>query len=69
MRLIYTKNKGGEKMAKKYTIREIAEYYSVTQQTIRNWVKVGLPHIKIRNVLRFDPEDTDRWLKEQTLKK
>ena len=55
-------------MMKKYNIKDIAEYYSVTQQTIRNWVKSGLPHIKIKNVLRFDPEETDRWLKEQTKK-
>ena len=52
---------------KKYnTIQEVADTYSVTKQTIRNWIKRGLPHIKVGNVLRFDLQEVDKWIHENT---
>lgn len=46
------------------TIKEVAAIYKVTTKTIRNWIKKGLPCIRIGNVLRFDINEVDTWTKE-----
>jgi len=46
-------------------IKQLAQHYNVTAQTIRNWIKIGLPRIKIGNVLRFKLEDVDEWIKQK----
>lgn len=44
-------------------INVVAIKYEVTTKTIRNWVKQGLPHIKVGRVLRFDMGEVDNWVK------
>jgi hypothetical protein len=36
---------------------DVARYCSVGTRTVENWMAIGLPHIKIRNVVRFKPRD------------
>jgi phage terminase Nu1 subunit (DNA packaging protein) len=44
-------------------IQDIATAYLVTTKTVRNWVKKGLPCLKIGNVLRFNPTEVNQWLR------
>ena len=47
------------------TTDELAEFFSVTTQTIKTWRKEGMPHIKIKhNVIRYDVDDVMKWAKE-----
>jgi len=48
------------------TIQQMAEKYNVTKQTIRNWIKQGLPHIKLGNVLRFEEKESDSWIRNKS---
>ncbi len=54
---------GGERKMKEYmTLKEIADYYKVHENTIRNWIEDGMPHIKIGRVIRFDIKDVEVWI-------
>lgn len=55
-------------MNRKMTVKDLAEHYQVTRQTIHNWLQHGLPHVKVGRVLRFDIEEVDRWVQEQSQK-
>lgn len=44
------------------TLKEIADYYKVHENTIRNWIEDGMPHIKIGRVIRFDIKDVEVWV-------
>jgi len=46
------------------TIKEISKVYKVSDKTIRNWLKKGMPVTRIGNVLRFKIIDTEKWIKE-----
>ena len=50
------------------TINEVADYYSVSVSTIRQWVREGhisrSAYFKIGNVLRFRVEEVDKCLDE-----
>lgn len=39
-----------------------AKKMGVSHGTIRNWVRDGLPHYRIKNVVRIDPEDLKAYL-------
>ena len=46
-------------------VREVAAYLSVTSDTVHRMCREReIPHIKIRNRLRFDPEEFCRWIAE-----
>lgn len=45
------------------TIKDMAHRYNVVDRTIRNWIKQGMPCIKVGNVLRFDIEEVEQWIK------
>jgi phage terminase Nu1 subunit (DNA packaging protein) len=45
-------------------IQDVADKYLVTTKTIRNWIKKGLPCLKVGNILRFDIIDVDNWLRK-----
>lgn len=47
------------------TIVELAENLKVTEQTIRNWMKEGLPSIKIGRARRYEPEAVQKWIDDQ----
>ena len=60
---------GGERKMKEYmTLKEIADYYKVHENTIRNWIEDGMPHIKIGRVIRFDIKDVEVWIAGKTTK-
>ena len=48
------------------TIKELAEYLSVTPQHIINLRNdKGLPHLKVGGTYRYKWEDVEDWLKKQ----
>jgi excisionase family DNA binding protein len=52
-----------------YTIAEIAEYLSMTQDTIRRWIKEGqMPAIKLDRELRVKESDLEAFLEARRIK-
>ena len=53
----------------KISASELAKLYSITVQTVYNWVKQGCPHGYNRKgkklVLEFDKNDVQNWVREQ----
>jgi len=53
-----------------YTVKELAQYFSVSRYTINNWMKSdrggrSLPYILIGKRKRiFDIRDVDKWLEK-----
>lgn len=51
-------------------ISEFSEKLNIKKKTIYDWVHKGLiPYIKLGRLVRFDPDDIDRWLKSKRSKK
>jgi excisionase family DNA binding protein len=44
--------------------QDMMELFKVTRQTINNWMKQGLPHIKIGKTLRFDKQEVIAWVED-----
>jgi excisionase family DNA binding protein len=45
------------------TVKEVAEYLSVSPGTVHNWCSAKyIPHVKRGHVLRFSREAIDSWL-------
>ena len=45
---------------------ELAEGLKVSQATVYQWCKRGvIPHYKIEDAIRFDPQDIKPWLREK----
>ena len=47
------------------TIQEFADKMRVHYQTVRTWVRNGLPVTKIGNIVRINEEEAMAWLKAQ----
>lgn len=66
--MLYNKYEGRDKLMKrKYTVREIADIFSVSGTAVRNWIKAGLPHdtekvIGLRRRIVIDPDDVYEFL-------
>ena len=41
---------------------DIAEAFGVTDRTVKNWLKQGLPRYQVGKVLRFDLEKVKAWM-------
>ena len=51
------------------SVTELAKYLKVNKQTIYNWVnKKEIPFTKIGDLLRFDKDEIERWLKNKTFR-
>lgn len=47
------------------TVGELADYFAVTEQTIRAWIKdeeMALPHGRFGRKIRFDPAEIQEWI-------
>jgi len=52
-------------MKKLLTRDEVAEMLGVKPSTIYQWTHEGfIPHVKIRNLVRFRQNDIDKWLED-----
>lgn len=47
------------------TTTELAKKLNVTRQSIYNWIKKGLPFVKVGSVIRFDPDQVQEWIDSQ----
>lgn len=52
-------------MNKLMTSSEIAEYFSVTMQTVYNWRKEGVPSIRIGHEYRYDLLKVMEWVSKR----
>lgn len=50
------------------TIKEVANTLKVSEETVRNWINQGMPHISKGRVLRFKMIDIERWLNNDDTK-
>lgn len=49
------------------TTQEVAEFFNVTSQTVRNWVKSGkIEYIKIGRGIRIPEEAIEKILKKES---
>lgn len=57
-------------MEKRYlSIEELAQYISVSPNTIRSWVwQRKIPCFKAGRLVRFDKVEIDNWLKDNRVK-
>ena len=46
--------------------RELAAYLCVSPTTIRRELQEGLPYVRVRNQIRFVPEDVLNYLRKKT---
>jgi len=45
------------------TVKELADQLHIKPSTIYSWARQGrVPHLKIHGLVRFHPEDIDRWV-------
>lgn len=44
-----------------WTIEDVRRHFQVSRSTVYEWMKVGLPSVKIDGVLRFDERDVKAW--------
>jgi excisionase family DNA binding protein len=47
------------------TITAAKAYFSVSDMTIRSWLKAGCPHLKLKTHRRVKIADIEAWLKER----
>lgn len=48
------------------TLNEVAEFFSVSDQTVRNWCVQGkIPYGKIEGAYRIDPVQLQAWVDER----
>lgn len=44
-------------------INDLAEVFEVTDRTIKNWLKEGMPKYQMGKTIRFDLEEIKEWMK------
>lgn len=46
--------------------KEVAERFGISVSSVNNYMRQGMPYYKIGSKLvRFNPEDVEKWLKEK----
>lgn len=44
-------------------IEQVALHFGVTTYTVRNWLRAGCPHYRVRATLRFRLSEVEAWAK------
>lgn len=44
------------------TIKDLMKQCAVSRPTVQSWMKKGLPYYKLDRLVRFKPEEVDKWL-------
>lgn len=57
------------KTARSYTVQELAETVGVSVQSLRNWVRAGLPALRGQKPTLIRGVDAKAWLRERSNKK
>ena len=46
--------------------KEVAERFGISVSSVNNYMRKGMPYYRIGSKLvRFDPEEVEKWLKER----
>lgn len=54
-------------MGDKYlTTIELCEWLKISRATLDRWRKKGLPFVKVDKAVRFDKDEVEKWLKENS---
>ncbi|WP_084524426.1 helix-turn-helix domain-containing protein [Lutispora thermophila] len=48
------------------TTKELCEWLKISHNTANNWRRKGLPYIRVGNTVRYDKEQVQKWLNEQS---
>ncbi len=49
-------------------IKELSEYLDIKEKTAYSWVNQRkIPYVKVGRLVRFDPEEIGRWIKENSI--
>lgn len=48
------------------TTQELTKYLKIHENTVYEYIKLGMPHYKIGKNYRFELEEVKQWLKEQS---
>lgn len=48
-----------------FTVKQLADYFQVSEKTIRNWKLKGMPYKQVNQILRFDIEEVNEWIEKQ----
>lgn len=48
------------------TVDDVAAYVNVPVNTVRSWIKTGaIPFLKAGQLVRFDPDEIQEWLRSR----
>jgi excisionase family DNA binding protein len=48
-----------------WTVSELSARWRVAKSTLYDWCHSGyIPHLKVRDCVRFDPAEVEAWLKQ-----
>ena len=50
------------------TTQELAKYLKIHENTIYEYIKLGMPHYKMGKYFRFELEEVKQWLKDRNKK-
>lgn len=48
------------------TAKDLCEILQIHTNTLTKWMKKGVPHYKVGNVLRYDLDEVKAWMKNNT---
>lgn len=48
------------------TTKELCDWLKISNNTANNWRRKGLPYIRVGNTVRYDKEQVQKWLSEQS---
>jgi hypothetical protein len=54
---------GSHCSASLWTVQDVASYLQCTSRTVANLQNEGMPTIKLLSMVRFDPDDVKRWVR------
>ena len=47
------------------SIKEFSEFMKVSTRTVRRWIKIGMPYVRVGQIIRIEKSDAIAWVTEQ----
>ena len=58
-----------KQMSNLLNIKQLAEKLNMSEKTLYNYVAdQKIPYVKISNLVRFDPQEIESWIKKRSVK-
>jgi predicted site-specific integrase-resolvase len=53
-------------MVDKYVVStDVCKFLHISKGTLHNYVKAGMPHLRLNRKLLFELEEVEKWVKER----